>query len=77
RRYFTIAVCGTHGKTTTTAMIIQILRHCGFDPDFCVGGECAAWEGVAGIGAGRVLVIESDESDGTIGCYRPDVTVFT
>ena len=75
--YETLAVSGTHGKTTTTAMLTQILRAAGRDPAYCVGGECPALEGVAGPGDGRVLVAEADESDGTLALYAPAVLVVT
>lgn len=75
--YETLAVSGTHGKTTTTAMLAQVLRAAGQNPAYCVGGECPALEGVAGPGAGRVLVAEADESDGTLALYAPAVLVVT
>lgn len=65
-----IAVSGTHGKTTTTAMIAQVLG-CGY----CVGGEIAGIEGVAR--DGEVMVVEADESDGTVAGYRPDFAIIT
>lgn len=65
-----IAVSGTHGKTTTTAMIAQIL-----DCGYCVGGEIAGVEGVAK--EGDVMVVEADESDGTVAGYTPDYAVIT
>ena len=77
RLYETLAVCGTHGKTTTTAMLVQVLRVAGRDPAYCVGGECPALDGVAGPGAGRMLVAEADESDGTLALYAPAVLVVT
>ena len=65
-----IAVSGTHGKTTTTAMIAQVLG-CGY----CVGGEVVGFDGVAQDGA--VMVVEADESDGTVAGYCPDFSVIT
>ena len=65
-----IAVSGTHGKTTTTAMIAQVL-----DCGFFVGGEIAGIEGVAK--DGRLMVVEADESDGTVAGYTPDYAVIT
>ncbi|QHI70730.1 UDP-N-acetylmuramate--L-alanine ligase [Tichowtungia aerotolerans] len=67
---FTIAVSGTHGKTTTTSMIAQIL-----DCGFCVGGEVAGFDGVAR--DGQIMVVEADESDGTVANYHPDIAVIT
>jgi UDP-N-acetylmuramate--alanine ligase len=65
-----IAVSGTHGKTTTTAIIAQLLG-CGY----CVGGEIVGIDGVAR--DGEVMVVEADESDGTVAGYTPDVAVIT
>jgi UDP-N-acetylmuramate--alanine ligase len=72
-----VAVSGTHGKTTTTSMIIQVLRAGGRSPSFCIGGESAKLGGVAGAGAGGILVAEADESDGTLAAYAPAVGVIT
>lgn len=65
-----IAVSGTHGKTTTTAMIAQIL-----DCGYCIGGEFAGTEEVAR--DGRIMVVEADESDGTVAGYTPDYSIIT
>jgi UDP-N-acetylmuramate--alanine ligase len=70
RDRISIAVSGTHGKTTTTAMIAQVLK-CGY----CVGGEIAGVDGVAA--DGELMVVEADESDGTVAGYSPDFTVIT
>lgn len=70
RDRFTIAVSGTHGKTTTTSMIAQILG-CGY----CIGGEVPGFDGVAK--DGDVMVVEADESDGTVANYHPDIAVIT
>jgi len=71
-----IAVCGTHGKTTTTAMIVAILREAGLPPAFCIGGESARG-GVAGAGTGPWMVAEADESDGTFLLLPPTIAVVT
>ena len=76
-RSFSVAVSGTHGKTTTSSFVTQMLRTTGRDPSWCIGGEVPALGGVAGRGAGEVLVVESDESDGTVALYRPDIAVVT
>jgi UDP-N-acetylmuramate--alanine ligase len=70
RDRFTIAVSGTHGKTTTTSMIAQILG-CGY----CIGGEVSGFDGVAK--DGEIMVVEADESDGTVALYHPDIAVIT
>jgi UDP-N-acetylmuramate--alanine ligase len=72
-----IAVAGTHGKTTTAAMIAQVLHSAGKDPSYCVGGEIDALDGVAGVGKGGLMVVEADESDGTLRLYAPDIGVIT
>ncbi|MDD5483450.1 MAG: UDP-N-acetylmuramate--L-alanine ligase [Kiritimatiellae bacterium] len=72
-----ICVSGAHGKTTTAAMIAQILRQAGFDPSFCIGGEVPVLGGVAGHGKGNHIVLEADESDGTLAFYRPRLSVIT
>lgn len=70
RDRFTIAVSGTHGKTTTTAMIAQVLG-CGY----CIGGEVEGFDGTAR--DGDIMVVEADESDGTVANYHPDIAVIT
>jgi UDP-N-acetylmuramate--alanine ligase len=72
-----IAVAGTHGKTTTAAMTTHLLRNLGHDPAFAIGGELDALGGVAGEGDGQSLVVEADESDGTLALYAPDIAVIT
>ena len=61
-----IAVCGTHGKTTTTSMISRALVDAGRDPTFLVGGELNDLGSNARHGAGEFLVCEADESDGSL-----------
>ena len=68
RKYFlsrkkTIAVCGTHGKTTTTALVSWIMTYAGYDPSFLVGGICKNFEAPIRLGEGRHFVIEGDEYD--------------
>ncbi len=72
----TVAVSGTHGKTTTSAMIAHTLRACGADPSWCIGGELPPDGAPAGIGASERLVIEADESDGTLAHYAPEIAVI-
>jgi UDP-N-acetylmuramate--alanine ligase len=71
-----IVVSGTHGKTTTTAMIAFALEELGLDPAWLVGGEVPQLGGNAGAGEGW-LVVEGDESDRTIERLRPEVAVVT
>ena len=73
----TIAVSGTHGKTTTASLLAQILRAGGVDFSFAIGGEVDPLGGVAGAGRSdrAWLVAEADESDGTLAWYEPEVLV--
>ena len=77
-----IAVAGTHGKTTTTAMIAWALRATGADPAFFVGGEVPGLgedggAANAGWGEGEWVVAEADESDASFLRLRPEVAVVT
>lgn len=72
-----VAVAGTHGKTTTTSFIAQVLATAGRDPTYCIGGEVEPLGGVAGIGASDITVAEADESDGTLALYAPEIAVVT
>lgn len=72
-----IAVTGTHGKTTTTGMIVQILRGCGLDPAYAVGGELRSTGRNAAWGSGEWIVIEADESDRSLLRFQPEIAVLT
>ena len=72
-----VAVAGTHGKTTTSSMVAVALRHAGLDPSFVIGGEIGQTGESGHAGSGDILVAEADESDGTFTHYRPDVSVIT
>jgi len=72
-----LAVSGTHGKTTTTAMLAAILARSGLRPSYMVGGELPGGRGTAKWDNGRFLVVEADESDGTflhLGAFGAVVT---
>ena len=73
----TLMVTGTHGKTTTTSMLIVALQHCGLDPSFAVGGELGEAGTNAHHGSGTYFVAEADESDGSLLEYTPDIAVVT
>ncbi len=78
----TIAVAGTHGKTTTTGMLIWAMKALGLDPAFFVGGELPAVgpDGDAansGWGEGDWAVVEADESDGSFLVLDPEIAVVT
>jgi UDP-N-acetylmuramate--alanine ligase len=75
--YTTLMVTGTHGKTTTTSMIIVALQHSGFDPSFAVGGDFGQAGTNAHHGSGSCFVAEADESDGSLLEYSPDIVVVT
>ncbi|WP_067547495.1 UDP-N-acetylmuramate--L-alanine ligase [Nocardia crassostreae] len=73
----TLLVSGTHGKTSTTSILVVALQHCGFDPSFAVGGELNEAGTNAHHGTGGIFVAEADESDGSLLQYAPDVAVVT
>jgi UDP-N-acetylmuramate--alanine ligase len=73
----TIAVAGTHGKTTTTSMLTSILQHCGLDPSFVIGGEIAEVGSNAHHGTGPHFVAEADEHDRSFLNYRPNIAIVT
>src|SRR3712207_6814547 len=58
-----VAVAGTHGKTTTTAMIAHVLTGCGYDPSFVIGGALTGSTTGGHLGSGELMVVEADESD--------------
>jgi UDP-N-acetylmuramate--alanine ligase len=78
RLKFGIAIAGSHGKTTTTSMVASILNHAALDPTVVVGGRVAAMGGSnARIGKSQLLVVESDESDGSFLKLAPIIAVVT
>lgn len=72
-----VAVAGTHGKTTTTSMITTVLRRCGADPAYVIGGILAETGVGAADGTGSLFVAEADESDGSFLMLTPDAAVVT
>ncbi|MDG3011997.1 UDP-N-acetylmuramate--L-alanine ligase [Rhodococcus sp. D2-41] len=72
-----LLVAGTHGKTSTTSMLVVALQHCGVDPSFVVGGELNEAGTNAHHGNGDLFVAEADESDGSLLQYSPRVVVVT
>lgn len=72
-----IAVAGTHGKTTTTSMLTVALQHCGFDPSFSIGATVRNSGTNAHQGSGDVFVVEADESDGSFIHYQPFGAIIT
>ena len=75
--YHSIAVSGTHGKTTTSSLISYLLLQAGLDPTIIVGGEVDAWAGNAKTGNGKYLVAEADESDGSLVKHSPNIGIIT
>jgi UDP-N-acetylmuramate--alanine ligase len=73
----TIAVSGTHGKTTTSSMLVHALRGAGADPSYLVGGEVRSTGANAGWGAGDWLVVEADESDRSLLKLTSEIAVVT
>ncbi|MCX6766086.1 MAG: UDP-N-acetylmuramate--L-alanine ligase [Candidatus Moranbacteria bacterium] len=72
-----IAVCGTHGKTTTTAMLAECLRLAGAEPSAIVGSKVIGWGGGALSGKGRYFVAEADEYQNKFQYYNPFAVVLT
>ncbi len=77
-----IAVCGTHGKTTTSTFLTKLLTALGDSPSWCIGGETGTMPVAGGQsprdsqGGQSPLVVEADESDGTLALYRPHILVL-
>jgi UDP-N-acetylmuramate--alanine ligase len=72
-----IAVAGTHGKTTTSSMLTVALQACGVDPSFAIGGTINASGSNAHRGTGQYFVAEADESDGSFIEYKPFGAIVT
>ena len=75
--YESIAIAGSHGKTTTTSMIAKIIRNAGLSPTYVVGGKVLSTDENSDLGEGKYIVVEADESDGTFTHLQPDVAVLT
>jgi UDP-N-acetylmuramate--alanine ligase len=69
-----VAVAGTHGKTTTSTLTAQLLQS--LDPSWCIGGISATLPMPGGIGSGP-FVVEADESDGSLALYAPTIGLIT
>jgi len=72
-----VLVAGTHGKTTTTSMVVVALHAAGVDPTFAIGGELNEAGTNAHAGADPVAVAEADESDRSFLAYSPDIAIVT
>lgn len=77
RERLTLAVCGTHGKTTTSALLADTLKFCGKDPSAVVGSRIMSWSGNALAGSGEYLVIEADEYQNKLAQYSPFAVILT
>jgi len=74
---FSVAVSGSHGKTTTTSMISTVLAEADLDPTMVIGGKLASIGGNARLGDGEIIVAEADESDGSFLKLSPTIAVIT
>jgi UDP-N-acetylmuramate--alanine ligase len=74
---YSIAVAGTHGKTTTTSLVASVLAEAGLDPTFVIGGRLKSADSNARLGAGRYLVAEADESDASFLHLQPMIAIVT
>jgi UDP-N-acetylmuramate--alanine ligase len=75
--YTSIAVAGTHGKTTTTSMLTIVLQNLGWDPSFAIGGTPHDSRSNSHHGHGVHFVVEADESDGSFIEYHPEFAIVT
>jgi UDP-N-acetylmuramate--alanine ligase len=73
----TVAVAGSHGKTTTTSMVATVLGHANLDPTFVVGGVVGAFGSNARLGKSDLMVVEADESDRSFLMLTPTIAVVT
>lgn len=74
---YSIAVAGTHGKTTTTSLVASVMAEGGLDPTFVIGGRLKSADANARLGQGDYLVAEADESDASFVHLKPMVAVVT
>ena len=74
---YSIAVAGTHGKTTTTSLVASVLAEGGLDPTFVIGGRLKSADSNARLGQGEYLVAEADESDASFVDLKPMLAVVT
>ena len=72
-----VAVAGSHGKTTTTSMVATVLGHAGLDPTIVVGGVVGAFGSNAYLGTSDLMVVEADESDRSFLMLTPTIAVVT
>ena len=72
-----VAVSGSHGKTSVSAMLSWLLRELGANPGYMIGGSVTGWESAGAAGGGDLFVTEADESDGTHALLHPRLGIVT
>ena len=72
-----VAVSGSHGKTSVSAMLAWLLRELGANPGFMIGGSVTGWESAGAAGGGDLFITEADESDGTHALLHPHLGIVT
>jgi UDP-N-acetylmuramate--alanine ligase len=77
RMKYGVAIAGSHGKTSTTAMVAQVLSGAGLDPTIVIGGRLNILDSSAKLGGGDLMVAEADESDGSFLGLAPTIAVVT
>ncbi len=77
RMRYSIAIAGSHGKTTVTSLIAFLLERAGFDPTVVIGGRVKGWESGGRLGKSRFLVCEADESDKSFTILSPTIACVT
>ena len=77
RPYRSIAIAGSHGKTTTTSIIASIFNAANLSPTYVIGGQVLSIGRSSNLGDGNYIIVEADESDGSFLHLQPDVAVIT
>lgn len=77
REHYGVAVCGTHGKTTTTGFLTHAMIGAGRDPSAIVGAPVVGWDGGTRVGSGQELIFEADEYQNKLALYDPQSVIFT
>ena len=77
RGFQSIAVAGSHGKTTTTSLIADIFIRANLDPTFIIGGKILGQENKSILGSSEYLIVEADESDASFLHLNPEISVVT
>ena len=77
RGYDSIAIAGSHGKTTTTSMLAKIFSEANLSPTYVVGGKVLSSDLNSDLGSGKHLIAEADESDGSFIHLHPNAAVVT